>query len=176
MPQLLEALRYWRVQRAVVDATGIGEPITSLLAHELGGRIVPFTFTAQGKSRLGYAVEAAMLAGEVAIPARAIPGQEDRWHQCRRELERLERRLGPGGRLGYAAPDHKCGDDFAISLFLSVWAAHHARPVTPLAAVTHGDADPITLGGAAAAVLPHDEGGLHLMDEFWPPQGGEGIW
>src|SRR5207247_6224240 len=56
VPQLVDLLKnIWPCQAIVVDATGIGQGIASLLVGAMGSdRVHPFTFTAVSKSDLGY--------------------------------------------------------------------------------------------------------------------------
>lgn len=44
----------WNARAVVVDATGVGAGLASFLEHSLPGRVVPFTFNAASKSRLGW--------------------------------------------------------------------------------------------------------------------------
>lgn len=44
----------WHVQALVVDATGVGAGLASFLEAALPGRVVPFTFNAASKSKLGW--------------------------------------------------------------------------------------------------------------------------
>lgn len=60
-PQLVDLLRrVWGCRRVVVDATGLGAGVTSLLTKALGSTVEPFVFTAASKSRLGFELLAAV--------------------------------------------------------------------------------------------------------------------
>lgn len=52
--QLLALAEAWAPRYVVVDATGLGAPLAEFLARRLGKRVIPFVFTAQSKSKLGW--------------------------------------------------------------------------------------------------------------------------
>src|SRR5207302_6397988 len=58
-PQLYAAIsdlarNVWSARWVVVDATGVGAGLAGFLGQALPGKVVPFVFTAQSKSRLGW--------------------------------------------------------------------------------------------------------------------------
>jgi len=67
LPRLIDLLRdVWRVERACVDATGLGETAARLLASTLGKpRVEGVKFTAESKSRLGFELLAAVNGGRL---------------------------------------------------------------------------------------------------------------
>lgn len=54
LPQLRALALEWQAQALVVDATGVGAGLASLLESALPGRVLPFTFNAYSKSKLGW--------------------------------------------------------------------------------------------------------------------------
>jgi hypothetical protein len=54
LPQLRALALEWQVQALVVDATGVGAGLASLLESALPGRVFPFTFNSSSKSKLGW--------------------------------------------------------------------------------------------------------------------------
>jgi len=44
----------WRPRHVVIDATGVGEGLTSMLKLSFGDRVMPVRFSAQKKSEMGY--------------------------------------------------------------------------------------------------------------------------
>lgn len=52
--QLLALAESWRARFLVVDATGVGAGLASFLDRALPGKVIPFTFNAASKSRLGW--------------------------------------------------------------------------------------------------------------------------
>ncbi len=52
--EIREITLAWRARAVVVDATGVGAGLASFLERSLPGRVVPFTFNAASKSRLGW--------------------------------------------------------------------------------------------------------------------------
>ncbi len=58
-PQLYAAIsdlarNVWGARWVVVDATGVGAGLAGFLGHALPGKVVPFVFSAQSKSQLGW--------------------------------------------------------------------------------------------------------------------------
>ena len=67
--QLLETAHAWNVRHIVVDATGVGAGLASFLKSNLPGRVLPFTFTTQSKSKLGWDFLALIDSGRWQEPA-----------------------------------------------------------------------------------------------------------
>jgi len=69
-PQLADILgNVWRCRKVAIDATGIGQTVSSFLRKALGSRIKPFIFTAGSKSELGFNLLAAINSGRLKIYA-----------------------------------------------------------------------------------------------------------
>ncbi len=52
--EIRELALAWQARTVVVDATGVGAGLTSFLDRSLPGRVLPFTFNAASKSKLGW--------------------------------------------------------------------------------------------------------------------------
>ena len=106
----------WRVQRAVIDATGLGDALARFLQARLGeDRIEPFTFTAQSKSALGYDLRA--LAGSGRLQLWADDGSAE-YRACWRQVRRCQLALHPGNRIAFHVPAGKGHDDYVSALAL----------------------------------------------------------
>jgi hypothetical protein len=67
-PQLVDLLKnVWHCRKIVVDATGVGEPVSSFLKQALGAKVSPFTFTQRSKSELGFNLLAAINSGRLKM-------------------------------------------------------------------------------------------------------------
>lgn len=119
---LLDLLRnVWRVERAVVDASGIGAGLAGFLAAALGRAVVePFVFTAASKSRLAYGLLAAANGGRLKLYA---PDGSPEWRELQREIEQARTTLGANRQLSFFVPPSQGHDDFLVSLALAVEAA-----------------------------------------------------
>ncbi|MFN3974629.1 MAG: hypothetical protein ACK4K2_05075 [Dehalococcoidia bacterium] len=121
-PRLVDLLkRVWHCRRVVIDATGIGAGLTSMLVKALGeGVVQPFTFTAQRKSRLGLDLLAAVGSGRLKAYARdGSPECQEFW----RQMEKAEARYLPGGRMDFSVDPRNGHDDFLVSTALLLQAA-----------------------------------------------------
>ena len=125
-PQLVDLLRNpWGCRRVVVDATGVGAGVASFLKKALGRPVVtPFLFTQQSKSRLGFALLAAINSGRVKMYA-ADGSEEYRefWHQ----MERAKSFFRPSQTMNFYVDPAEGHDDFLMSLALLAAAAEY-RP------------------------------------------------
>jgi hypothetical protein len=66
--QLVDILKnVWRCRKVVVDATGVGQPVASLLKQALGAVVMPFFFTQPSKSELGFNLLAAVNSGRLKM-------------------------------------------------------------------------------------------------------------
>lgn len=61
--QLSALIDHWRARYVVVDATGIGQGLTSFLSKAFPNRVIPFEFSAATKSDLGWAFVALIETG-----------------------------------------------------------------------------------------------------------------
>jgi len=87
-PRLVDILKsVWKCRRVVVDATGLGQPVSSFLRKALGSKVSAFTFTAKAKSELGFKLLAAINSGRLKVYDR------DGSDECRefwREMDRAK--------------------------------------------------------------------------------------
>lgn len=106
----------WRVQRAIVDATGLGDALARFLQARLGeDRIEPFTFTAQSKSALGYDLRS--LVGSGRLQLWADDGSPE-YRVCWRQVRRCQLAMHPGNRIGFHVPGGQGHDDYVSALAL----------------------------------------------------------
>jgi len=125
-PQLVDLLKnVWGCRRVVVDATGVGAGVAAFLQKALGRPVVtPFTFTQQSKSRLGFALLAAINSGRVKMYAADGSGEyREFWH----EMERAKSFFRPSQTMNFYVDPAEGHDDFLMSLALLTEAAGY-RP------------------------------------------------
>jgi len=115
--------RHWRLERLVVDATGLGGPIAARLAESLGPRVAPFAFTAASKAALGFALIAAIETGRLLL--HADDGSPEA-AAVRAELAACGGEFTPGGGLRWG--NERGHDDYVASLALCLHAAEAAGP------------------------------------------------
>ena len=124
--QLVDILRsVWRCRRAVVDATGIGQPVSSFLRQALGSRVSPFTFTDRSKSELGFNLLAAVNAGRLKMYAGDGSAE---YQQFWFELEAARSQYRPNRTMNFYVDPARGHDDFLMSLALLVEAASQYVP------------------------------------------------
>ncbi len=127
-PQLVDILKnVWHCRRIVVDATGIGEPVSSFLRQSLGTRVSPFTFTQQSKSELGFNLLAAINSGRVKMY------RGDSSAECQEfwfEMEKAKCHYRPNRTMSFYVDPSQGHDDFLMSLALTVEAASQYAPKT----------------------------------------------
>jgi hypothetical protein len=116
--------RVWGVRRVAADATGLGETIARLLARALGEETVqPFKFTGESKSRLGYALLAAVNGGRLKTYAGDGSAEHTEfWREI--EIARVAYRAGQQMSFFVAPADGH--DDYLASLALVVEASRGA--------------------------------------------------
>ena len=140
----------WRVQRASIDATGMGDALARFLSARLGhDRIEPFTFTAQSKSALGYDVRA--LVGGGRLQLWADDGSPE-YRECWRQVRRCQLALHPGNRISFHVPASQGHDDYVMALALLTRTVERRR-----AACCFGRASAagIANGGVLRLFTPH---------------------
>ena len=109
----------------VVDATGVGQPVSSFLRQSLGSRIIPFTFTQQSKSVLGFNLLAVINSGRLKMYSGdgSVEYQEF-WA----EMERAKSQYRPSQTMNFYVDPAQGHDDFLMSLALLVEAAGQYVP------------------------------------------------
>ena len=122
LAQVVDALRsVWRVERVVIDATGIGETIARLVARALGNaRVEPLKFSAETKSRLGFELLAAVQGGRLkCYAADHSPEHAEFWRQAERAraVYRVNR------TMNFFVDPAEGHDDYLVSAALLVRAA-----------------------------------------------------
>ena len=127
-PQLVDLLKnVWHCRRVVVDATGVGQPVSAFLKEALGSVVVPFNFTAHSKSLLGFNLLAAVNSGRLKLYA------GDGSSECQTfwsEMEKARSFYRPSQTLSFYVDPSDGHDDFLMSLALAVEAADLYQPRT----------------------------------------------
>ena len=121
VPRLVDLLREtWRVTRVAVDATGLGETVARLLAVAMPGRVEPLRFSAESKSRLGFAMLAAVNGGRLKLYA------ADGSAECRefwRQAERARVAYRANNTMNFFVAPEDGHDDYLMSAALLVHAS-----------------------------------------------------
>ncbi len=100
----------WNARSLVVDATGVGAGLASFLDRALPGRVLPFTFNAVSKSRLGWDFLAIVDSGrwrEPLFDAELQPDQASAQRQFFEQLSACQHKVGqgPDQRISWGVPD-----------------------------------------------------------------------
>jgi hypothetical protein len=108
----------WGLRTLVIDATGLGAGLASLLINRLGeGRVQSFTFTRPGKSRLAYQLLALLNSGRLKLYA-ATGAPTHIYEECWRQLRLARYRLPAPEVLDFYVDPTDGHDDFLMSLAL----------------------------------------------------------
>ena len=125
-PQMVDILKnVWHCRRVVIDATGVGQPVSSFLRQALGSPVIPFVFTAPSKSGLGFNLLAAINSGRLKMYA------GDGSAACQQfwtEMERAKSQYRPSQTMNFYVDPAQGHDDFLMSLALLVEAASQYSP------------------------------------------------
>ena len=125
-PQLVDILKnVWHCRKIVVDATGIGQPVSLFLRQALGSKVAPFTFTQQAKSGLGFNLLAAINSGRLKVyKGDGSAEYQEFWF----EMERARSQFRPSQTMNFYVDPSEGHDDFLMSLALLVEAANQYEP------------------------------------------------
>ena len=108
----------WGIRSLVIDATGLGAGLASLLVSRLGQeRIIPFTFTRPSKSRLAYQLLSLLNSGRLKLYERRT-APEAIYDQCWQQFKLTRYRLPAPDMLDIYVDPSEGHDDFLISLAL----------------------------------------------------------
>ncbi len=126
VPDLAALLRdTWGCRSIVVDATGLGQGVASMLARLLGPRVQPFVFTAESKSRLGFGLLGAVNGNRLKLYGN---DESTEWRECWRQIDRTQLAYRPNRQMNFFVPEKEGHDDFVMSLALAVEAARAYTP------------------------------------------------
>ncbi len=125
-PQLVDILKnVWHCRRVVVDATGVGQPVSSFLRQSLGSRVSSFTFTQRSKSELGFTLLAAVNSGRLKMyTGDGSSEYQEFWF----EMEKAKSQYRPSQSMNFYVDPAQGHDDFLMSLALLVEAAKRYEP------------------------------------------------
>ena len=125
-PQLVDILKnVWHCRKIVVDATGVGEPVSSFLRQALGGRVSPFTFTQRSKSELGFNLLAATNSGRLKVyKGDSSAEYKEFWL----EMEKAKSQYRANQTMTFYVDPAQGHDDFLMSLALLVEAGNQYVP------------------------------------------------
>ncbi|MDQ6695308.1 MAG: hypothetical protein M3014_12970, partial [Chloroflexota bacterium] len=118
LPTLVDlACNVWRASYFVLDATGIGAGLSSLLVAQMKGsrcEVVPFVFSLRSKSDLGWAWLGAIESGRYKeYTDDGAPDTREFWAQCNNLAYTVDD--GPGKIMRWSVPPTKGHDDLVLS-------------------------------------------------------------
>jgi len=115
---IVELCGVWGIRRLVVDRTGLGNMMASMLQAKMGeDRVIPFNFSRPSKSALTYDFLALVNSGRLKIYA-PDEAPSEIYEECMKQLK-LARYTIPGeGLLSMHVQPHEGHDDFLISVAL----------------------------------------------------------
>src|SRR5437667_11509343 len=113
-----EIMQRWNIRKLVVDATGLGESLVSLLIDRCPeDRVIAFKFSRSSKSKLTYQFLSVVNGGRLQLYARD-GAPEGVYDECWKQI-RLARYRVPGENLlDMYVPSEEGHDDFLMSLAL----------------------------------------------------------
>jgi hypothetical protein len=122
---VLELVERWGIRALVIDSTGLGAGLASLLLTRLGTeRVQPFTFSRPSKSRLAYQLLSFINSGRLKL-YRADTAPAKLAAECWQQLRAARYRLVPTDNLDIYVDQAVGHDDFLISLALLLDGLEH---------------------------------------------------
>ena len=126
LAELIGLLRdVWQPRCVVCDATGVGEPLASLLREALGRRVLPFKFSQRSKSELAFDLLAAVNSGRLKVYRQ--DGSPE-YAELMFQLHRARQLYRPNQTLDFFVAAGEGHDDYLMSLALVVQAAKNYAP------------------------------------------------
>jgi len=100
---LRELVNHWGARYVVIDATGVGAGLTSFLERAFPGKVIPFQFTQQSKSKLGWGFLAVIETGRYKEPVANGESGIAFWRQLKYMQHKVQE--GPGKILTWSVPE-----------------------------------------------------------------------
>ena len=118
----------WAVRRVAVDSTAMGEAAAIMLRRALGPtRVIPYRYTQQTKSSLGYGLQAAAATGRLQV--HADDGTAE-YRQMWEQLRLCRATYTPNRLVAWDVDPAHGHDDLLNALALATHAATDLRPAT----------------------------------------------
>ncbi len=113
-----EIIQRWNIRKVVIDATGLGEALASLLIDRFTNeRITAFKFSRSTKSKLTYQFLSVINAGRLRLYTRD-GAPEAIYDECWKQIRLARYRIPAENLLDMYVPAEEGHDDFLISLAL----------------------------------------------------------
>lgn len=124
----LALVEQWNIRALVIDATGLGEGLASLLATRLGSeRARAFHFSQPSKSHLAFQLLGLINSGRLKLPARTSAPPEI-YNECWQQLCLARYRLPAPNLLDFYVDPADGHDDYLMSLALLTEALSALKP------------------------------------------------
>lgn len=128
----LALVERWNIRTLVIDATGLGAGLASMLVSKLGSeRVLSFTFTRPSKSRLAYQFLSLLNSGRLKL-YEAPSAQSSIYEECWQQLKLARYRLPAPEMIDFYVDPADGHDDYLTSLAL-LTEAINALPAPPAA-------------------------------------------
>ena len=115
---VLSVMEHWNVRALVIDATGLGEGLASLLVTRLGAhRVRPFHFSQPSKSHLTFQFLSLVNSKRLTLPLPATAPMEV-YQTCWQQVSRARYRVPAPDLMSMYVDPSDGHDDFLISLAL----------------------------------------------------------
>jgi len=125
----------WNIRRLVIDKTGLGEGMASLLIERFGeDRITPFQFTRPSKSKLTYFFLSLINSGRLKLYSEE-EAPSNIFNECWKQLKLARYRIPAESIIDMYVPSEEGHDDFLISLALCGEAIREFAPPPARAAI-----------------------------------------
>jgi hypothetical protein len=132
---ICEIVQRWNIRRLVIDATGLGEALASLLIDRFGDkRVSAFKFSRPSKSRLTYQFLSMVNSGRLKI-YRRDEAPAAIYSECWKQLELARYRVPAQDLLEMYCAGEEANDDFLMSIALCCEATRDFIPAVQEVAI-----------------------------------------
>jgi len=115
---IVELCDIWNIRKLVVDKTGLGEGLSSMLQTKFGeDRVEAFHFTRPSKSELAYHFLSLINSGRLKIYT-PDDAPQDVYAECIRQLYKARYSVPSENMLNFYCDSNDCHDDVLISIAL----------------------------------------------------------
>lgn len=129
---IMDILKNYRIEKVVIDATGVGSPIADRLSANLSCEVVPYVLGTSSKSDLYKHYDGEIKSGRITYPSDIITKETREYKKFIKQHLDLNKSYSGQYMVVSHPPERGAHDDYPDSTALAVWGARSGGVPKPV--------------------------------------------